>query len=128
MSLKTLLVPTEQHDLMGSTLMTAVLMARQFAGYIEGFALRPTIDSFAAMDPVTSMAVATVRQHDEDAIRQAQAIFEGFMLEQGVARCAPGTATPCFRWFDAAPDGDNFVGSYARVFDLAVLGRPGEEP
>jgi nucleotide-binding universal stress UspA family protein len=129
MSLETLLVPTEQHDLMGSTLMTALLMARQFSGYIEGFALRPTIDSFAAMDPVSSMAVATVRQHDEDAVRQAHAIFETFMRDHGVARTdAAGPARPSFGWFDGAPDGDNFVGSYARVFDLTVLGRPGDEP
>src|SRR6185437_10528971 len=31
-------------------------------------------------------------------------------------------------WLNAAPDGDNFVGAYARVFDLTVLGRPGDEP
>ena len=31
-------------------------------------------------------------------------------------------------WLDAAPDGDNFVGSYGRVFDVTVLGRPGDQP
>jgi len=30
-----------------------------------------------------------------------------------------------FGWLDSAPDGDPFVGSYGRVFDLIVLGRPG---
>ena len=60
--MKALLVPTEQHDLMTSTLETALLLARRFDSYIEGFALRPAIDNFAAMDPVSSMAMATVRQ------------------------------------------------------------------
>jgi nucleotide-binding universal stress UspA family protein len=129
MSLKTLLVPTEPHDLMGATLLTALLAAHRWDGYIHGFALRPTIDSFAAMDPVSSMAVATVRQHDEEAIRQSHALFESFMAEHSVPPRTElsGTPGPSFGWLDAAPDGDNFVGSYARVFDLTVLGRPGDD-
>jgi hypothetical protein len=59
MSMKAILVPTEQHDLMTSTLTTALLVARRFDGYIEGFAMRPAIDNFVAMDPVSSMAMAT---------------------------------------------------------------------
>jgi hypothetical protein len=84
--MKALLVPTEQHDLMTSTLETALLLARKFNSYIEGFALRPAIDNFAAMDPVSSMAMATVRQHDEDAAKQARGMFEGFMESRGVPR------------------------------------------
>ena len=41
MAMKTILVPTEPHDLMTSTLETALLLARCFDSYIEGFALRP---------------------------------------------------------------------------------------
>jgi len=33
-SIKTILVPTEQHDLMTSTLETAALLARKFESYI----------------------------------------------------------------------------------------------
>ncbi len=128
MSLKTLLVPVEQHDLMTSTLDTALLVARRFEGYIEGFALRPAIDNFAAMDPVSSMAVATVRQHDEDAARLARTMFESFMTDRNLSRADTAGTPPSFAWFDAAPDGDDFVGSYGRVFDLTVLGRPGDEP
>jgi nucleotide-binding universal stress UspA family protein len=126
--MKALLVPTEQHDLMSSTLETALLLARKFDSYIEGFALRPAIDNFAAMDPVSSMAMATVRQHDEDAAKQARGMFEGFMEAHGIPRGEQSNSALSFGWFDAAPDGDNFVGSYGRVFDLTVLGRPGDEP
>ena len=126
--MKALLVPTEQHDLMTSTLETALLLARKFDSYIEGFALRPAIDNFAAMDPVSSMAMATVRQHDEDAAKQARGMFEGFMQSRGIPRSDQSNSSLSFDWFDAAPDGDDFVGSYGRVFDLTVLGRPGDEP
>ena len=40
MSFKTILVPTEQHDRMNATLETALLLARKFDSYVEGFALR----------------------------------------------------------------------------------------
>jgi nucleotide-binding universal stress UspA family protein len=126
--MKALLVPTEQHDLMASTLETALLLARKFDSYIEGFALRPAIDNFAAMDPVSSMAMATVRQHDEDAAKQARAMFEDFMQARGIPRMESSNSSLSFGWFDSAPDGDNFVGSYGRVFDVTVLGRPGDEP
>jgi nucleotide-binding universal stress UspA family protein len=127
MIMKALLVPTEHHDLMASVLETALQVARQFDSYIEGFALRPAIDNFAAMDPVSSMAVATVRQHDEEAAEQARLLFDAFMNDHGVPRVGPSGAKLGCGWFDAAPDGDDFVGSYGRVFDLTVLGQPGHE-
>ena len=125
--MKTLLVPTEHHDLMTSVLETALQVARKFEGYIEGFALRPAIDNFAAMDPVSSMAVATVRQHDEEAAEQARLLFDTFMKDHGVPRAGLGSSKLACGWFDTAPDGDDFVGSYGRVFDLTVLGQPGHE-
>src|SRR2546427_61465 len=36
--MNTILVPTEQHELMPSILQTAVLLARKFDSYIDGFA------------------------------------------------------------------------------------------
>jgi nucleotide-binding universal stress UspA family protein len=127
MSMKAILVPTEQHDLMTSTLTTALLVARRFDGCIEGFAMRPAIDNFVAMDPVSSMAMATVRQNDAEAAKQARSLFDDFMQEHGVPRADPGKPSLSQGWLDAAPDGDNFVGSYGRVFDVTVLGRPGDQ-
>ena len=125
--MKALLVPTEHHDLMGSVFATALQVARKFDSYIEGFALRPAIDNFAAMDPVSSMAVATVRQHDEEAADQARLLFDTFMQEHRVPRAGSDGPKLACGWFDAAPDGDDFVGSYGRVFDLTILGQPGNE-
>src|SRR5437016_8605267 len=131
MSMKTILVPTEPHDLMTSTLQTALLLARRFDGYIEGFALRPAIDNFVAMDPISGMAMATVKQRDAETATQAQSLFEGFMQAQQVPRlnlAAPPKPGLAWGWFDTAPDGDDVVGSYGRVFDCLVLGRPGDDP
>jgi nucleotide-binding universal stress UspA family protein len=128
MPLQTILVPTEPHDLMTSTLETALLLARKFDSYIEGFALRPAIDNFVAMDPISGMAMATVKQRDAEAATQAQSLFEGFMQANQVPRSVEAKAALAWSWFDAAPDGDDVVGSYGRVFDALVLGRPSDDP
>ena len=86
MPYNTILVPTEPHDLMTSTLETALLLASQFDSYVEGFALRPAIDNFVAMDPISGMAMATVKQRDAEAATQAQSLFEGFMQSRQVPR------------------------------------------
>ena len=57
--------------------------------------------------------------------KQARGVFEKFMSENGVARSSNADGSLSFGWLDAAPDGDPFVGSYGRVFDVIVLGRPG---
>jgi len=67
MGFKTILVPIEQHDLMNSTLETALLLARKFDSYIEGFALRVAIPAaFAAgfavnLNPTIARKPATMR-------------------------------------------------------------------
>jgi hypothetical protein len=32
------------------------------------------------------------------------------------------------KWLEAAPEGEDFVGSHGRLFDVIVLGRPGHNP
>src|SRR5450756_1533958 len=50
LSMKTILVPMENHDAMQSALETALLLARPFGSYIEGFALRWEINEFGGGD------------------------------------------------------------------------------
>ena len=128
MSMKTILVPTEPHDLMTATLDCALLLARKFDSYIEGFALRPALDNFVAMDPISGMAMATVKQRDAETATQAHALFTGFMRDHAVTAVDRPAASLSCGWLDQAPDGDDVVGSYGRVFDVIVLGRPSDDP
>src|ERR1700747_1382898 len=100
---------------MTSTLETALLLARRFDSYVEGFALRPAIDNFAAMDPISGMAMAAGKQRDGEAATQAQSLFEGFMQAHQVPRSIEAKSALAWNWFEAAPDGDDVVGSYGRV-------------
>jgi nucleotide-binding universal stress UspA family protein len=121
--MKTLLVPIEPHDSIRSVLETALLVATRFGAHIEGYALRPAIGNMVTMDPVNSLTVVSLRENDVEIIKEARGIFETFMQEKAAPR--PDGGSPfSHAWLDGAPGGEDFVGSYGRVFDLVILGRP----
>jgi hypothetical protein len=123
-AMKSILVPTEQHALLPSTLQCALLLARKFDSYVEGFALFPAMVELYALDSGVPLPIEEVRDHDAEMAKQTRDAFEAFMTKNGVARTNANGGLS-FGWLDSAPDGDPFVGSYGRVFDLIVLGRPG---
>ena len=63
MSFRTILVPIEQHDLMSSTLETALCLARKFDSYIEGFTLRVANPAAYAMADPTAVTMPNL-EHD----------------------------------------------------------------
>lgn len=126
--MKTILVPTEQNDAMRATLETSLLLARKFNSYIEGFAVRVSVPTVVAMDVTPSASLAFFEEENAEAARQSRKLFDGFMQEHGVARGRGTADAPTWGWFEDAPEGDNFVGHYGRIFDLIVLGRPSNDP
>jgi len=124
--MKTILIPTEDHDCMPSVLETALLMARTYDSYMEGFAIRPAVGTYVTVEPVSSLAISGA--FDEDTAREAQAVFEKFMQDKGVPRATgDGPATVGWAWPRTEAIDDAALGSYGRVFDLIVLGRPGRD-
>ena len=83
MGFKTILVPTEQHDLMHSTLETALLLARKFDSYIEGFALHVTTPA-AAFATSDAGGVFILEQEIAENAKQTRTLFETFMQQHGV--------------------------------------------
>src|SRR5690606_23244657 len=98
--------------------------AEIFDGYIEGFAVRPSVADYVGVEPFSSLAMSV---HDNDAAREIQSAFETFMRDHRVppAGIGGGAAVYSYAWPQAAAVDDGFIGSYGRVFDLIVLGRPG---
>ena len=87
--MKTILVPTEQHDLMTSTLQTALLLARKFDSYIEGFALFPAMVELYALDSGVPLPIE-FNEHDVEMAKEARGLFEKFMSCHGVAKSNKG--------------------------------------
>ncbi len=121
--MKTILVPTEQHELTASLLQTALLLARKLDAYLEGFALFPAMVEIYALDSEIPLPIE-VREHDAEMAKEARRLFAKFMSDHGVPRATKTEAALSFDWLDDVPDGDAFVGSYGRIFDVIVSGRP----
>src|SRR5262249_38538473 len=127
MSFKTILVPIEQHDLMNATLETALLLARKFDSYIEGFALRVEFPAVFAIGDVGAVPIPALEQDIAENEQRSRGLFESFMQAHGVPRAGDAKALSS-GWLDNAHEGDHFVGSHGRVFDVIVLGKPGSDP
>ena len=124
--MKTLLIPTEDHDAMPAVLEAARLVAGEFGSYMEGFAVRPSPGTYVTVEPVSSLAIAGA--FEGDTANQARAEFEAFMKLHGVPQADREPAVYSYGWPRAEAAEDAFIGNYGRSFDLIVLGRPGPEP
>ena len=124
--MKTILIPTEDHDAMPAVLEAARLVARQFDSYMEGFAVRPSAGTYVTVEPVSSLAISGA--FEGDTANQARAEFETFMKNHGVPQADQEPAVFSYGWPRAEAAEDAFIGSYGRSFDLIVLGRPGPDP
>src|SRR5215472_7336124 len=111
--MKTILVPTEDDAAMSSALETALILARRCDSYIEGVSLRWEIAELTEAD---HREIARIEV-------QARTTFESFMRKHGVPRSTTTADRPSFGWLDNAPEGDAFVGSHGRVFDVIVMSR-----
>jgi len=76
MGFKTVLVPIEQHDLMNSTLETAIVLARKFDSYIEGFALRVAIPTAFALGDVEPLAIPALEQEIVENEKRSRSLFD----------------------------------------------------
>ena len=123
MSMKTILVPMESHDTRRSALETALLLARRNNGYIEGFALRWPIIEFAGVDMMGGLPIERYSQDIAEEAVKARQIFESFMQRHDVPRSTETTESLSFGWLDNASEGEGFIGSYGRVFDVIVMNR-----
>ena len=124
--MKTILIPTEDHDAMPAVLEAARLMATAFDSYMEGFAVRPSPGTYVTVEPVSSLAISGA--FEPETAREAKAAFDAFMQAHKVPPGGQAPAAYSYGWPRADAAEDAYIGSYGRVFDLIVLGRPGPAP
>lgn len=112
--MKSILLPCDQTDLMGSSLTCAELLARRVEGAVEGVALRPIHVEIVAPDPIVAVTFPPADWNDTEFISNARKAFEGHFSACGVR----------YRWRGGASIDDAGLGSLSRVYDITVLGRP----
>ena len=121
--MKTILVPMESHDQTHAGLVAALMLAERFGSYIEGFALRFRVNEFIAVDMAGAIPLETLREESLDEGRRSRATFEAFMRDHGVPRSTGPSGGLSWGWREDAPEGEDFVGSHGRVFDIIVMSR-----
>ena len=109
-TMKTILVPTEDNSAMRSALETALLVARRYDSYIEGFALRWSVAQFAAFDPTGGIPLEIDNLAAARMEKQARQIFESFMQGYNVPRSTAKTEALSCGCLDDAQEGEDFVG------------------
>jgi nucleotide-binding universal stress UspA family protein len=124
--MKSILIPSEDHDCMVAVLEASLLIARAFDSYMEGFAVRPSPAAYVTVEPVSGLAIAGVDRGES--AQRAREQFLAFMRTHEVLQAAKEPAALSYGWLRDEPADDSVIGSYGRVFDLIVLGRPGSEP
>src|SRR5262249_1863453 len=122
--MKSILVPTEQNALLPSILQSALLLARKFDSYIEGFALFPAMVELYALDSGVPLPIEEIRDHDAEMAKEARGVFEKFMTGNGVARACGWGVFSC-GGVGPARGGDPLAGGTGGVLDFFVLGSPG---
>ena len=127
--MRTILAHLETSPGLDSVLTTALLVARHFDGYIEGLHVRPGrpdviaagADGFVAAAPDL---VAGFEREAKQRADRARVQFEEFMSREGLARPIAGEVGTSADWRIETGAGHAVLGSYGRVFDLLVVGRP----
>ena len=124
--MKNVLVPVELHSSIDSVFTSALLFARRFDSYIEGMPLGPDLPDLVAFDMPVSWTAADQNTWRELA-EESQSRFTDFMTGEEVPPHEALAHNLSWGWAGEAAFGDSHVSSYARIFDITVLGRPGAE-
>jgi len=126
--MKSILLPVERHPSIEAAMETAVLLARGFDSYIEGFALAPDLPLMAPADAFSgTMVTADPAFQMSDQEREAcRSLFTERMQTRGLAPYSGPAEGACFGWYEGSEEttGRGFLGSYGRVFDVTVVERP----
>ena len=121
--MKTILVPIQNIATMASTLEAAARLAQRTGAYIEGFPLRFGIPPYLVAELATGIPLDSYNAKSQEELAEMHRLFEAFMLKHDIPPATARASRPCFGWLETAPEGEDFVGSYGRAFDVIVMPR-----
>lgn len=130
MTMKAILLPLEESEGTESMLEAGWLVAERFGSYLEGTYVSRSLPGVVVAD-IGGYAAATpelMRSFEDEERQRARSVrdrFEAFMRTKGAAPGGAGPSEkPSAAWSDERRAGDLDVATYARLFDLTVVGRP----
>ncbi|MCP3056097.1 universal stress protein [Aurantimonas marianensis] len=121
--MRNILVPVNSDGRMWPVLATARLLADMFGSYIEGIALRPEVPEVVSAEFIVAAPPLDLEAQHE-LVDMARRAFDEFMSQAGVPAHSDGSTAPSAGWAGGRLATDMHIGSYGRLFDLIVMGRP----
>lgn len=122
--MKNILVPVEDHDLMGVVLDAAIEVGRVFGSRIEGIALGPDTGDLIAADFAIAGSIFDEKTR-RALVESARRIFDQTMARENIPPAQDAGNAVSYGWAGGEMSTDSGIGAYARLFDLIVVGRPG---
>lgn len=117
--MKAILLPTETNESITATFETARLFARFFSSQIEGVDLAADLQLMLAGDLAEPLSAVMLEQQSSESRHQARQMFDAFFAKADLAAAKAS-------WRDGVHATDSDLGAIARVYDITVLGRPGQ--
>src|SRR5258707_15133262 len=84
LTMKTILVPTQNNPAMKSTLETAVLLAQRTGAYVEGVPLWYGVPEFVVAEQASSFSIETYRARRHEETAGIGQLLDYLLAEQGV--------------------------------------------
>ena len=127
--MQSILVPVEDSPGLQGQLSTALLLARQFNGHIDGVAPRADFGPYVFGDGMSAAATTALESFEEEQqarAERARGAFRDFMRAQEGAWGDPlkPSSEPTADWLEEIASGDEALGQLARLYDVSVLARP----
>jgi nucleotide-binding universal stress UspA family protein len=122
--MKTILVPVEEHSLLPSVLETALRLGKTFDSYIEGASISLNLPVALPIDIAIGVSSVLDPATRREMAQAARNHFESFMKARSVPEATAANTTLSFGWRSGELMTDIDIGSYGRVFDVTVVGRP----
>jgi nucleotide-binding universal stress UspA family protein len=122
--MKTALVACEKHDGLEAVLAATRLLMQRFQCYAEGAAAITGFTEIAAMAPAGAAPVLLEMPDDSKDVAELRSAFETSMKSAGLTEAGPSRGGASFGWRSDGSLNDFAFAARARIFDIAVLGRP----
>ena len=119
--MKSILLPVDQSEQMPAALETSRLLGNLFGSTVEGVALRPAFAEIVAPDPIVAVTIPPADWNETEFCRGVRQSFDSY----AAAHPAASGSGAHFRWRGGSAIEDSALGTLARVYDVAVLSRPG---
>ena len=122
--MKNILVLVEDHSCIDSVMATALSVGRTFGSTVDGIPIAPDISDIVVADISIGATIFDARTR-QVLVERSQRHFNAAVQQVGYPTTLSEADAPVATWSNQMIS-DGGVGAASRVYDLVVLGRPGQ--